>query len=60
MEFGLNDSDWRLYDVEDDRLTSMTDIDLVTIGVGAQLTLGARHFARKHMCEKLKKCPNFT
>jgi len=30
------------------------------IGVGAQSTLGARHFTRKYMHEKLTKCPNFT
>jgi len=31
-----------------------------SIGVGAQSTLGARHFCPKNMYEKLTKCPNFT
>jgi len=32
----------------------------MTIGVGAQPTLEARHFCLKNMYEKLTKCPNFT
>ena len=30
------------------------------IGVGAQSTVGGRHFCRKIMYEKLTKCPKFT
>ena len=33
---------------------------MFVIGVGAQSTLGARHFARKYMDEKLAKCSKFT
>jgi len=32
----------------------------VCIGIEAQSTLGARHFAGKYMYEKLTKCPTFT
>jgi len=40
--------------------TSTSAASIGAINVGAQSTLGTRHFCPKNMYEKLTKCPNFT
>jgi len=38
----------------------ITFVKVLTIGIKAQSTLGARNICPKNMYEKLTKCTNFT